>query len=102
MRETAKRRRLRVLVTTHNPALLDAIPDEEVRHVVACYRDPDEGDSKLVELGNLEQLPALVARGSLGELVTRGILERALHHPEDSEQRRDKAMRWLEELETGS
>jgi hypothetical protein len=99
MRETAERRHIRVLVTTHNPALLDAIPDREIQHVVACYRDPDEGDSRLVMLGKLEQFPALVARGSLGELVVRGILERALRNPESEDQRKQSALRWLDELE---
>jgi ABC-type cobalamin/Fe3+-siderophores transport system ATPase subunit len=58
MRETAEQRGLHVLVTTHNPALLDAIPNEDLQHVVACYRDPETGDSKLVTLGQLERFPA--------------------------------------------
>jgi predicted ATPase len=99
MRETAERRKLRILVTTHNPALLDAIPDREIQHVVACYRDRDEGDSRLVTLGKLDQFPALVARGSLGELVARGILERTLRSTESEEQRKQSALRWLDELE---
>lgn len=99
MRATAERRKLRVLVTTHNPALLDAIPDREIQHVVACYRDPDQGDSRLVMLGKLAQFPELVARGSLGELVVRGILERTLRNPESEEQRKQSALRWLDELE---
>jgi len=99
MRETAERRSLRVLVTTHNPALLDAVPDSEIRHVVACYRDPDEGDSRLVPLGELEEFPSLVARTSLGGLVTQGILERVLHNPQSEDQRKQSARRWLAELE---
>jgi predicted ATPase len=46
----AQERRLRVLLTTHNPALLDAIPVKSIPHVVACYRDPVRGDSRLVRL----------------------------------------------------
>src|SRR5882724_10551429 len=37
----ARQRQLRVLLTTHNPALLDAIPAEAVPDTVACYRDPE-------------------------------------------------------------
>jgi predicted ATPase len=96
MRETAEQRALNVLVTTHNPALLDAIPNEELQHVVACYRDPDTGDSKLVTLGQLERFPALVARGPLGQLVTRGVLDRFLK--ERPEERHQANVEWMERL----
>ena len=32
----ARQRRLRVLLSSHNPALLDALPDDAVPHVVFC------------------------------------------------------------------
>jgi predicted ATPase len=96
MRDTATRRGLHILVTTHNPALLDAIPNEELQHVVACYRDPDTGDSKLVTLGQLDRFPALVARGPLGQLVTQGVLDRFLK--ERPEERHQANVQWLERL----
>lgn len=99
MEETAHNRDLNVLVTTHNPALLDAIPKEELQHVVACYGDPDEGDSKLVTLGQLDRFPALVARGPLGQLLTKGILDRFLkERPED---RHQANVRWAQRLRSG-
>lgn len=99
MRETAKQRGLHVLITTHNPALLDAIPHEDLQHVVACYCDPDTGDSKLVTLGQLDRFPALVARGPLGQLVTRGVLDRFLK--ERPEERHQANVQWLERLRSG-
>lgn len=99
MRETAKQRGLHVLITTHNPALLDAIPNEDLQDVVACYRDPDAGDSKLVTLGQLDRFPALVARGPLGQLVTRGVLDRFLK--ERPEERHQANVQWLERLRSG-
>jgi hypothetical protein len=101
MQREAERRGLRILVTTHNPALLDAIPDSELAHVVVCHRDPEEGDSRLVRLGDLETFPTLMARGSLGELVTRGVLERTLRDPISSDQRKARASEWLAKLEGG-
>ena len=39
----ARSRHLRVLLSTHNPALADALPDEALGDVVFCYRDPESG-----------------------------------------------------------
>jgi predicted ATPase len=97
IRREAERRELRVLITTHNPALLDAIPDQELAHVVACYRDPDRGDSRFIELGDMDRFPDLVARGSLGEVVTKGLLERFLK--QTPEQRDTPNRIWIESLE---
>jgi ABC-type dipeptide/oligopeptide/nickel transport system ATPase subunit len=99
IRVHAEQQNISVLVTTHNPALLDAIPDSELRHVVACYRDPEQGDSRLIELGQLNEFPALVAQGPLGQLVTQGIVDRALKHDRTDEERAADALAWLAELE---
>jgi predicted ATPase len=93
----ARRRGLRVLLTTHNPALLDAIPLEAIPDTVACYRDPKEGDSRLIRLEELESYPELVAQGPLGWLVTRGILDRYLKEPDkrDGAAKVEKGLAWL-------
>jgi predicted ATPase len=96
IRREAERRDLRVLITTHNSALLDAIPDQDLAHVVACYRDPDLGDSRLIELGEMDRFPDLVARGSLGEVVSKGVLERFLK--QTPEQRESANQAWLASL----
>jgi len=94
----AKERRLRVLLTSHNPALLDALPDSALRDVVCCYRDRREGDSRLVRLGDLDRFAELVVQGPLGELMTRRVLERFLKDETTAEERQGKALQWLEEL----
>jgi putative AbiEii toxin of type IV toxin-antitoxin system/AAA ATPase-like protein len=97
----ARDRNLRVLLTTHNPALLDALPLEAVPDVVACYRDPEQGDSRLVRLEDLESYPELVAQGPLGRLVTRGILDRYLKDPDkrDRDVKVKKGLAWLEDFQ---
>ena len=95
----AHERKLRVLLTTHNPALLDAIPAEAIPYVVACYRDPKEGDSRLISLGELHDYPELVAQGPVGQLVTRGILERYLKSPKSAEDKAAQARKVLELLQ---
>ncbi len=98
----ASERKLRVLLTSHNPALLDALPDSALADVVACYRDPDEGDSRLVRLGDLDRYPELVAQGPLGQLMTRRILDRFLKDKTTEQERETKAMDWFEQLEAST
>ncbi|MGP8289685.1 AAA family ATPase [Vreelandella zhanjiangensis] len=98
IRDVASRRQLRVLMTSHNPALLDALPDEALPDVLCCYRDPQQGDSRLVRLGDMDRYSELVAQGPLGQLMTRKVLERFLKDDTSPEQRRAAALSWLEEL----
>lgn len=95
MREHAKRRGLRLLLSTHNPALMDALPDEALGDVVFCYRDPKDGDSRLVRLSDLDDYMGLVMQGSLGQLVTRGVVDRFVKNPVTPEEKKQKALDWL-------
>jgi predicted ATPase len=95
----ARRRELHVLLTAHNPALLDSLPEESVPNVVFCYREPATGDSALVRLQDLEAYPQLVAQGGIGQLMTRGILERVVKDPRTREQKQEQARQWIERLE---
>jgi predicted ATPase len=100
VQRVAQERRLRVLLTTHNPALLDAIPTEAIPDTVACYRDPQEGDSRLVRLEDLQSYPELVAQGPVGRLVTKGILDRFLKVDErlSGTEKTDKGLAWISEF----
>lgn len=99
LRQYAEDRQLNLLLSTHNPALMDALPDEALADVVFCYRDPNEGDSKLVRLGDLDDYLGLVAQGTLGDLVTQGIVERFVKHPTTPDQRKKQALDWLNQLQ---
>lgn len=94
----ARERNIKILLTTHNPALQNALPLEAVPDVVACYRDPDTGESKLQRLGDMELYPHLTARGSLGTLSTSGTLEKFLKDRTTPEERRAKEREWIERL----
>jgi predicted ATPase len=83
----AQKRHLRVLLTTHNPALADATPREAIPDVVANYRDPVSGRSKLQRLVGLTDYAALVAQGPLGFLLASGTLDRYLKLQRDDAQR---------------
>jgi predicted ATPase len=101
IKQAATERSLKVLLTTHNPALLDALPVECIPDVVACYRDPEEGDSRLIRLEDLGNYPELVAQGPLGRLVTQGVLDRMLKDPnrENPKERVEQNLRWLQQFE---
>ena len=94
----AKERDLRVLISSHNPALLDALPDDAVPHVVFCYRDPDDGSSRLIRLNDVPDYPELIAQGPVGHLMTRGILDRFVKEHPGPEQRKERAQAWLNAL----
>lgn len=100
IREIAERRGLRVLLSTHNPALLDALPDSALPDVVFCYRDPQDGSSRLLRLQDAPDYPELIAQDSLGGLVTSGALERFVKQPRTLD-RKAMALAWLERMKRG-
>jgi len=95
IRRIAERRSLGVLLTSHNPALLDALPEEALGDVTYCYRDPRTG---LSQLARLDDRPDLLAQGPMGHLMARGVLEQAFKDPRDAEQRRHDALAWVDAL----
>lgn len=99
LREVADERELRLVITTHNPALLDAVPPDLISAVTCCYRDPDDGTSRLMRMGDLEQYPELVAEGPLGWLMARGRIEQYLYQRSTAAERRQAALDWLREFQ---
>lgn len=63
---------VRVLLTTHSPALLDAVEGTLNSSVIVCYRDQETGYSKLIPLMEMPDYPTVMAQGSLGSVVTEG------------------------------
>ncbi len=92
-----KRRRLNVLVTTHNPATLDALQSEQLDAVVMCVWSKEAQAFDLVRLPDLPRYPELMERGCLGDLVTGRIIEQYLA-PGIEEKRRGEALQWLDNL----
>ncbi len=99
MREQAKERNVRLLLSTHNPALMDALPDSSLGDVVFCYRSQDTGESLLTRLSDLDDYPGLVSQGPLGELVTNGIVDRFVKSPTTPDQKKKNAMNWLRKMQ---
>jgi predicted ATPase len=72
----ARRRGIRVLITTHNPALQDALPDDVLPAVTLAMRDPETGATQLRRLADLPSFPRIAGAGPLGRLVTGASFER--------------------------
>jgi len=95
IQQTATDRNLRVLVTTHNPAMLNALPPDAITDVVVCYRDGESGASKLTRLSDLTDYVELLARGPLGKSLTDGTLEHKAKHQRDPAVKREAGLSWL-------
>jgi predicted ATPase len=95
IRSIAESRQLRVLMSTHNPALLDALPDESLGDVVFCYRSNEDGTSKLLRLSDSESYVEILSQGSLGNLLTDGVIDRYAKLPPDKSQKKAIFSSWL-------
>jgi predicted ATPase len=64
----------RIILTTHNPALLDAATGEINRSVIVCYRDKETGHSVLSRVTDLPGYARAMTTGGIGDAVTQGRL----------------------------
>lgn len=71
-------RKVDVMVTTHNPALLDSMGTQMLPFITVAHRDPKYGYTLLTLLEDVNLLPKLLAQGPIGRLSSRGLLEAAL------------------------
>jgi predicted ATPase len=85
VREIGAARRIDVLVSTHNPALLDALGPEMVPFVVVAHREGADGGSKLTLLEDIKSLPKLLSGGPLGAVAASGALENSLKREADDD-----------------
>lgn len=66
----------KVMLTTHSPALLNAMTGDLNSSVIVCYRDPETGHSKVSRLTELPGYAEAIATGRVGDAVTHGRLVR--------------------------
>ena len=95
--EATEQRNLRVLVTTHNPATMNDLTAEQLEGVVLCTWSKAKEAADLIRLVELPRYEELAERGTLGDLVSRRVLEQHLA-PGFEEQHRKKVAEWIEGL----
>ncbi len=93
----SRRRHLNVLVTTHNPAMLDCLEPSQLEGVVLCFKDKTSAASRLVPLSRVPRSDELLERGSVGDLVTKSVVDRYLD-PGFAEKRKQRALAWLDAM----
>ncbi|NEP81746.1 MAG: AAA family ATPase [Okeania sp. SIO3B3] len=78
LREIGEQRQIDVLVTTHNSALLDELTPDFIPFVMVTYQDKQTGESQLIPLEDIADLPKLMASGTLGKIASKGLIEKSL------------------------
>lgn len=96
--ELAKRRKLSVLITSHNPTLLNASPKETIANVQFCYRNKQDGCSKITRIQEIKDYPELIAQDDLGNLLTRGLIDQYVKDETTEEEKINKGLDWLKQF----
>ncbi|MBM3327643.1 MAG: hypothetical protein FJY65_11875 [Calditrichaeota bacterium] len=65
----AQKNDARLLVTTHNSALLDAVKPENYRSVVLCFRQIQDGYSNFIRLIDVPDIETFILREKLGQII---------------------------------
>ena len=63
IQEISTRRKIDLLITTHNPILIDILGSEIVLFLIVAHRDSATGESQLTLLENRKNLPQLMTSG---------------------------------------
>ena len=95
----ARARKLRILISTHNPALLDGLPVSEISKVMVSYRNPDTGASELIQMGDIQNFPILAAKGRPGQLMTNGTIDDFIKKNPGPKENRRRALLWIESFD---
>ena len=92
-----EQRKLNLVLTTHNPAFMNALTEAQMESVWICHRDDSRKASRVVRLTDLDAQETIGLTGGLGDLVTSGALERQLA-PTYNQDREAITRRWVESL----
>ena len=78
LKDIGKQRNIDILITTHNPALMDELGIEMIPFIQVIHRSNEKGTSVITLLEDLKNLPKLLAHGSLGTLTSKGEIEKSI------------------------
>lgn len=77
--DCATRNSLHVLATTHNPATMNALSNEQLNAVLLVVSNRSAGEAQLVRLHELAGYVEFIEQGRLGDLITRRVYEQHLN-----------------------
>lgn len=84
-------RKIDIIISTHNATLMNAYKKDELMGVSVVYRDRDRGTSKIKSFIDIDNFPAMLASGGLGNAMINESLLNSLKQPEN-----EKDYSWLE------
>ena len=93
----AEQRKLNLVLTTHNPAFMNALKQAQLGSVWICHRDDSRNASRVTRLADVDSWEAIDLTGGLGDFVASGALEKRLA-PSYSEGRKEAMRKWVESL----
>ena len=95
MYEIAVERKIQILVTTHDPAMMDAIPPQEKANVLCCYRSKEDGTSKILRIADSPHCDFIVSGHTLGDFVKTELYETTLNDTRTAEEVHKEQSDWL-------
>ena len=93
----AEQRKLNLVLTTHNPAFMNALNEAQMGSVWICHRVESCNASRVTRLVDVDSWETISLTGGLGDFVANGALEKRLT-PRYSEDRKEAMRRWVESL----
>jgi len=78
LQKIGQERHIDVLVTTHNPALLNMVTPDLIPFITVAHRDSQTGYSTLTLLEDIKNLSKLMCTGQIGDLMVSGKIESEL------------------------
>ena len=79
----ARERQITLVLTTHNPVLMDMVDEDNAEGVVICYRNRKDGSSDIQRMVDFPDYYRLAARGAVGELARNDEFVKAIYRPQD-------------------
>lgn len=95
--DCAKRNGFNALVTTHNPATLNALTVDQLAAVLLVTKDNQSHETRLIPLPELPGYIEFIEKGRLGDLITRRIYEQHVNSSYEAH-RALEMEHWLENL----
>lgn len=80
----SKERGIDIILTTHNPVLLNKYDKEKLLGVSVVYRDKEKGTSRFVPFVDIEQFQKLLVGGGLGDAMADDSLINLIKEPQKS------------------
>ena len=75
LRSQTEYRRTQVIATTHSPAILNWLQEDDYKTTFLCKRDESTGESKICALANVPRFKEVVTKTPVSELFEEGWLE---------------------------